>query len=500
MAIQLKFTLLPTSTTQIKYGYSSTVAAAANATSTSIEAATHLRYLDLIHPDHHQHGGGGGGGGDDSNVLLKMVLEKLQATPFRYYIYDNPNITRHDIRIRAKNGQFTWRQRWGQRFKEFSLWEIRYLEAFEEQQQQHQTSPSPSPSLRTLNASEADFIIIPIPWCALMMAGMPNDLQNTMNALYHDPLFLNLQNRFVVLSFMEYLFQRPMGLSKADYNILKQVSLSVALTSDATIMNRIPDWVLNKGYWSQPEQGILYQRGFSISWMGAATDDDYHPSPSSLATNHQPMSPELFLWNKTLHFFYQTTTHTSLNNSTQFRHGIVHQSHQTVVEREGHPTNQTLLVLPQPSSIGWGLRPEEWLHDFASARFCLVIRGDNPASRSLWRAIRHGCIPVVVSDMLPYYSPVFRSLLDMDDYAVMVDEFAYLANPTKALTEAIYNLTLHDIQSKLNGVNLMQRLIIPNHPKSLFVQAFGRETLFSFSDDYYKIQKTLYGVEFNTSY
>ena len=88
----------------------------------------------------------------------------------------------------------------------------------------------------------------------------------------------------------------------------------------------------------------------------------------------------------------------------------------------------------------------------------------------------------------------------MSDFAVLVDEMMYLRNPTETLNRVILNLTAEELQAKINGVNLVQRLILPQHPQSLFVQAFGREVLQSFQEDYYAIEGTLYGESFNTSY
>lgn len=441
----------------------------------------------------------------NDNLILDKVLEKLQTTSFRYYVYDNPNITRLDLRQRAMLDMFTWRPKWGVRFKEFSKWEVRYLQALEE-----------STYFRTYNASQADFVLIPIPWCAIFTAGSNTDIHTTLEALFHEPLFQANSNKHVTFTFLEFLFDKQFGLTNAEYQVLLQKDLlSVARNYDSQILDRISQDIWNKGYWAGMGRGnkMHTRRGFSVSWMGAATDDEdhHHHQQQQTATNNKnntawrPLSMEFFVHNKSLHFFYQTFTGNSVNNSTQFRHAVVHEQEQELQQQQQE--NQTAeeaaanaLSLLQPSSIGWGLPPAEWWHQFGMARFCLVIRGDNPASRSLWRAIRHGCIPAVVSDTMPYYAPAFRSLIQMSDYAVMVNEFDYLRHPAQTLNDVILNLTQNDIQAKINGVNVMQRLIMPQHPNSLFAQAFGREALLSFTDEYYAIQGALYGEQFNTSY
>lgn len=446
---------------------------------------TNLRYFDLIQQEQKRQPSLSDISHD--HALKDRVLEKLQTTKFRYYVYDNANMTRYDIRQRAKNRQFTWRPAWGQRFKEFSVWEILYLEALE-------SSP-----FRTYNASDADFVVIPIPWSALAVAGSPQDPALALNALFQEPLFQQEQPTqipHVLLSFLEPMFNKPNFLiSGPQYQVLLSKNLSVAHNCDHAIWERIPRKLLTeKGYWKEgfSHPKLHVRRGFSISWIGAITDEGPKTQPNKNHDGALRLSLEIFLYNKTLHFFYQTTEGTSINNSTQFRHGINNQLAEL---------NDTVLL--QPSSIGWGLPAEQWWHDFEEARFCLVIRGDNPASRSVWRSIGHGCIPVIVSDTMPYYSPAFRSLIDMQDYAVMVDEFAYLHSPAQTLNAAILNLTQSEIQSKIEGVTLMQQVLVPNHDKSLFVRAFGRETLMSFTDKYYQIQGTLYGEDFtvnNTSY
>ena len=431
----------------------------------------------------------------NDHELRHKVLQKLQTTPFQYYVYDNPNITRPQVRQRAAAGQFTWRQQWGQRYKEFAIWELRYLQALE----------ASSHPFRTYNASEADLIIINIPWCALITAGRGNEMRETIDALYADPTFANPNHRHVLFSFLETLFEKPLGLTAADYRFLvDKPNLTVAKISDAPITNRIPFEILQRGYWNTfPKQRAAWQtypRGFSISWMGAATD----AAPSNIARDsHAALTLPVLVYEKSLHVFYQTRTTTSLNNSTIFRHAINYDLEETAAAAAAAAKNNdtnTTTTLPQPLSVGWGLPAAEWWQAFRQARFCLVIRGDNPASRALWRSIQHGCIPVVVSDFLPYYSPVFRSLVQMSDYAVLVDEMQYVNQPAATIRNAIFNLTVADLQAKINGVNMVQRLILPQHEQSLFVQAFGYEALQSFTNDYYSVQGELYGQAFNTSY
>lgn len=443
---------------------------------------TKLRYLQLIQHDVSSLLSFSDVSND--NVLLENVLEKLQTTSFRYFVYDNPNIVRLDVRKKAIEGQFSWPFKWGQRYKDFSTWEIRYLEVLE-------SSP-----WRTYNVSQADFVLIPIPWCALVTAGGKHALRESLSALYQETIFQDSGARHVIFTFLEQLFEKEIFILNGDYYKFLSKTLTVAKNYDTPMIDRLPLHIKHKGYWTtvprtRKERQFHPHRAFSLSWIGAATDPP--PQGGSTLRPCAPLSLESFLHNKSLHFFYQTVPSPSLNNSTQFRHAINDQ-----IERAAE-NNDTMMLL-KPSSVGWGLPANQWWQDFGRARFCLVIRGDNPASRSLWRAIRHGCIPVIISDFLPFYSPAFKSLMPMQSYAVVVDEFQYLQNPIQTLNQAISNLTLQDILSKIDGVNLMQRLIMPHHPQSLFVQAFGREALLTFTDEYYQVQANLYGETFNTTY
>lgn len=148
-------------------------------------------------------------------------------------------------------------------------------------------------------------------------------------------------------------------------------------------------------------------------------------------------------------------------NSTKFRRAALEQD---VVDG-----------LPE-SSIGYDLEKEEWLHHFSSSKFCLIVRGDDPKSHALLRAVKVGCIPVVVSDAYPDYAPTLKSSINMHEYCIFIQESDFIKDPKKEL-RMLEEQSEKDIKEKLLSLAWAQRVILPDHPESLFVPAFLRETI-----------------------
>jgi hypothetical protein len=159
--------------------------------------------------------------------------------------------------------------------------------------------------------------------------------------------------------------------------------------------------------------------------------------------------------------FYQSRTAPSVHNSTIYRHAPM-----TIVQDSSFPK----------SSIGWGLESEAWDREYKSSKFCLTIRGDSPHSKALWRSIRVGCIPVIASNHLSVYAPMFKSTLNMSDYAVMLDEKDLLNDPRMTLLK-LDNMTEDEIRVKIEHLAFAQRVIFTDHPRSLFVPAFLKEAV-----------------------
>jgi len=165
-------------------------------------------------------------------------------------------------------------------------------------------------------------------------------------------------------------------------------------------------------------------------------------------------------------YFYHGRKELYASNSTIYRHAPIERVPSN--DREEATTYRN-------SSIGYDIAPEDWLDHFTHSKLCLVIRGDTPHSRALLRSIRVGCIPVVVSQMYPVYAPTLKSVLNFTEMTIMVDEQAFITNPWGELHRVYAQLTKELVQQKLNAISFAQRVIFPDHPKSLFVPAFLNE-------------------------
>jgi hypothetical protein len=166
--------------------------------------------------------------------------------------------------------------------------------------------------------------------------------------------------------------------------------------------------------------------------------------------------------------FYQTRREPSDWNSTRFRQILL----DPPVLNQFNGTN---------SSIGFGLPPEEWLREFSSSQFCLAIRGDTPHTHALLNAVKVGCIPVVVSDFYPIYAPSFPSTLDMEDYSIFIPERDFIRDPAGEVLKLL-NLGEDEIRRKLEGLAFAQKVVVMDHPESLFVQAFLKESMASYKN------------------
>ena len=132
---------------------------------------------------------------------------------------------------------------------------------------------------------------------------------------------------------------------------------------------------------------------------------------------------------------------------------------------------------------------DAWRHDLLQSKYCLVIRGDTPGSRALFRAIRAGCLPVIVSDALWAYAPLFPSWLQphWQQLALVVPEADFLRLGAMAsLEQALAACSPTVLQAKLQALALVQRILVLDHPAtSLMVPALVREIVASQTDPHY---------------
>jgi hypothetical protein len=165
--------------------------------------------------------------------------------------------------------------------------------------------------------------------------------------------------------------------------------------------------------------------------------------------------------------FYQTRESESVNNASPYRFAPV--NNKTVVEG-----------LPK-SSLGFGLPPDEWLKQFADSKYCLNVRGDTPHSHSLLRAVKLGCIPVVVAEGYALFAPTLKSSVDMHDYAIFIKEKRFLSDPLGELQRLQY-LPEDVVRRKIKALAFAQRVLFHDHPESLFIPAFLKEAAKAYAE------------------
>lgn len=371
----------------------------------------------------------------------------------RYFVLDDPRITRMDIREKVLSGtNATWIHPWGQRFRdEYAAWEIRFLQALE------------GHADRTFDVGIADYFVLPLPVGGIMTYGNQKDLRSAIQTIAKHPIFQAYNDRFVLISLIEFVFHpghkeqqafQATGWCRKYYGVLKNITVvkDIDLFAWHSFRTQFPS-----NDWGPPESDEISftRRGWSLGFSGAASD----PTMDLVIPTYESFVKRKY------EIFYHTTMESSLFNSTIYRHA-------PILHGDG---------LPRPSSIGFDIPEEDWKKHFGDSKYCLVVRGDNPTSRALWRTIRQGCIPIIVSNALPFYGPSMKTQMDMRRYSIFIREQEFAADPAGTLRRAI-NLPEANLRAKINELALFQRMIIVDHPDSLFVPSFGLETLASWRD------------------
>jgi len=345
-----------------------------------------------------------------------------------------------DLREKAIQGaQTTWRERWGMRYFEYARGEIRWIEALERHPQ------------RTRDPCEADFFVVPIPVGAVLFWGQSQVLREAFQTLFDSALFQQYPERHVAaFATTERVFGWDFwGMS--DEEMKKFKSAMIVRDSDGGAVKEWP----NAGTCSpsKDRSNKYFSHVFSLGYGGEGSN----PSNAYSTVTSESWNKKQF-W-----YFYHTRNEPSVCNST---HRQVFFKDSTQLEMFEH----------QPFSIGFDLKPDKWLERFVDSKFCLVIRGDQPGSRSLNRAIRAGCMPLVVSDVLPNFQSLYPKSLQYNNFAVMVQEEDFLEDPIGSLDKAIM-LSKPKMEEKLMGLRLMQRIVSADQSDSLFVPAFAREVV-----------------------
>lgn len=386
------------------------------------------------------------------------ITQLLQNQKKKYYVYNNTNMTLPHIRAMAKNSSRPtgWgTKKWFARFKSYGLGELRFIESLE-------TSMSP---LRTFDIDEAAFVIVPIPLSAAIYWGQNADVALAFDHLLHNEHFFKAHpQNHLFFAIIEKLLRADMittsdHLSGLSLQSIAEISKGILVQDfDTPLFRR---FVLNHSSsdWGQIRSTLQVVPLFQYQWSLGYAQECSDPKYPFIDVE------DFHKWNsKNISIFYRTTKGTSMYNSTNYRHALVNDH----VELELHFPN---------ASVGYQIQYDQWLSDLQNSKYCLVVRGDNPSSRSLYTAVRVGCMPLIVSNSLPFYQPMFRSLLRYEDFSIMVEEEEFVSSPSESLKNAISTLTEEELKKKIHGLSLLQRILVLDHPKSLFISAFVHETI-----------------------
>ncbi|KAL7465678.1 hypothetical protein ACHAXS_006000 [Conticribra weissflogii] len=400
----------------------------------------------------------------DDKCKFDQILERLENTrDKKYFVYSSPNMTLPHIRSKARDplSAPTWgRQRWASRFKPYAIGELSYHEALERYN---------NTNVKTNNISDANFAIVSIPLGAAIFWGNPMDIESSFHHLFrNEPFFKAYPEKHVFITNNERLlrsdktsmrhFEQCCGLSE---DIISNISAGILVKDFDPI--RFSRYILDhpgtdwEGVMKMNEIDPLFRHYWSIGYSHEASNPEFNLS-----------LPRFETWRKKkFNFFLRTPLRESVFNSTRYRHALFGSSHNGTEEAKR---------LVQPSVVGQNVDKQQWRYEIMNSKYCLVIRGDNPSSRSLYTSIRIGCLPVIISDSLPFYQPLFNTLLRYEDFAIMIDETSFLKDPSGTLNSAVTSLSEADLRGKLCGLSAIQRILALDHPSSLFVEAFVHET------------------------
>jgi hypothetical protein len=370
---------------------------------------------------------------------IQRLKGELRDLSLRYYIYEDPDMIQAHILtfLFKENKKHKGIRR--KRYQQDAEVEIDILDALANH------------SLRTRDPNEADMFIFPLAVGANVIRAGLNSTQIAFRALQNSSYFKKYNgHRHVIVSLTQVAFDWPSIGRVLDLGMNRPLYMSLA---NVTIARDIDVFALTR-----------------LTLQGGAAHHDYGPSfLSKVPVTHSgfslglgagrrvpfvPASYEKFQQASNF-IFYHTREGQSLFNSTKFRHAPL------------------TLNIPS-SSIGLDIYVGKWLRLMNNSKFCLAIRGDTPHTHALMRAVKMGCIPVVISDFYPVYAPTLKSTLSMEDYCIFIPEDDFIANPEKELM-ALANLSEEFLRTKIEALQFAQQVALYDSPNSLFVPAFVKE-------------------------
>jgi Exostosin family len=359
-------------------------------------------------------------------------IESLRTSTLKYYVYDDPRI------CRRQNPRINWNDE-----------EPYVIDVF----------LNTNTSWRVTDPDLADLFIVPTPLLGYL--NMFDHLRSSVKALTNHSVFQKTRgNRHVIFAvdgrYFDVGFMTRSRYTKwfNEQLAAKLVNATIVMNYDTLTCKKLHDDNRDHGDWNRYFASVkpILNYTFSIGLVAGSSLPVIPPSYDRFQTMEYTL-------------FYHTRDKGSKFNSTQYRWA---------------PINVTL---PYKATIGYEIPPEQWIQRFTSSKFCLVIRGDTPNSHALLRAVKVGCIPVVVSDYYPVFSPTLKTSLDIRDFSIFLDEKAFLENPQQQL-ESLQEISEVDIRKKLVALQYAQQITCPDHPDSLFIPALLREADASFLPTY----------------
>jgi len=307
--------------------------------------------------------------------------------------------------------------------------------------------PFVSHPLRTLHREEADLFLVPAPWRLLNI----RQFRQTIKTLMLQPEFRSNANKHFVISPKSYEFDKKIK-DKNKKKILEKYGHHL---QKMTIVKDKDDELIKQIRQQHHNWGRLFDN-YAHSYL----DHVVSMGLQDFKVPYRPASWERFMQEQNIWLFFHPREEPFENGSSLLRFALMNTT---------WPTTHF-----SPISVGYDLPAKEWLHDYLHSKFCLVMRGDDPASKSLPRAIHAGCLPVIVSDYLPMFSPPFRHTVNLKDFSIIIQEEDFLQDPVGSML-SLQKLEESLLKEKISQLQIAQQILCPDHPESLFVPAFLKE-------------------------
>lgn len=374
-------------------------------------------------------------------------VRELKSISSRYYIYDDDTISqsRRILKFRRQKQDSVQVQ-------------FAHITTAIESEQNMLEALKRHP-LRTRNSSEAEIFIVSTPITELLAYGCHWEYctwyDEAFDALVKTPTFQQHQGRnHVIIAQSWPLFNKRFSayvpaLSRY-YRWLENVTVASSFDPFGCIElhNQLPS--RQSDFSSLFEEEVPVTNAFSVG-LGF-----HRPYPIQPATFAKFKASEVLV-------FYRASQGDFSFGSTKFRDCML---------------NDTVTSGLPSSDIGFDSTSKDRFASIASSKFCLVVREDTPHSFSLATAVRAGCIPVIISDDYQMYGGPFKSSMSTTDFAIYIKESSFLADPLEELRK-LQHLSDDVVKEMLSHLSIAQRILMLDHPQSLFVEALLREAVAS---------------------